>query len=145
LDPYEVLGLPEQATNRQIKKTFHKLSKEYHPDRLTLVPNQQGAHNIFTKISNAYEVLMDPDKRREHDLILRSVHTIINNASNQVNEEDSSSDKEKVYCKCDWGHIVGCNFQQLKPLKCTVKRREGFPETLPLKCSLHHPQSPCSA
>jgi DnaJ-class molecular chaperone len=64
LDPYEVLGVPEQATNCQIKKTFHKLSKEYHPDRFTLVPNQQGAHIKFTKISNAYEVLMDPDKRR---------------------------------------------------------------------------------
>ena len=30
LDPYAVLGVPEQATNHQIKKTFHKLSKQYH-------------------------------------------------------------------------------------------------------------------
>jgi hypothetical protein len=84
LDTYAVLGVPEQATNRQIKKTFHKLSKQYHPDRLTLLPNQQDAHNIFTLISNAYKVLMDPDKRREHDLILRSFHTAVNNASNNV-------------------------------------------------------------
>ncbi len=48
LDPYEVLGVPEQATDRQIKKTFHKLSKQYHSDRLTLLPNQQDALNIFT-------------------------------------------------------------------------------------------------
>ena len=63
LVPYSVLGVPEQATNRQIKKTYFKLSKQYHPDRLTLLPNQQDAHNIFTLISNAYEFLMDPDKK----------------------------------------------------------------------------------
>jgi curved DNA-binding protein CbpA len=119
LDPYAVLGVPEQATNHQIKKTFHKLFKQYHPDRLTLLPNQQDAHNIFTSRSNANEDLMDPDKRREHDLILRSFHTAINNASNNVNEEDSSSDKANVFGKCDWGQIVACNFPQLKPLKCT--------------------------
>jgi hypothetical protein len=63
-------------------------------------------------------------------------------------------------CKCDWSHIVACTFPQLKPLKCTVdgcnklvhhlcqiafEQREGFPETLPLKCCLHHPQSPFRA
>ena len=47
-DPYAVLGVPEQATDRLIKKTFHKLSKQYHPDRLTLLPNQQDALNIVT-------------------------------------------------------------------------------------------------
>jgi hypothetical protein len=63
MDPYSVLGVSQHSTNLQIKKTFHKLSKQYHPDRLTLLPNQQDAHNIFTLISNAYEFLMDPDKK----------------------------------------------------------------------------------
>jgi len=55
---------------------------------------------------------------------------------------------------------MACNFPQLKPLKCTVngcnnlvhhlcqiefEQREGFPETMSLKCCLHHPQSPLSA
>ena len=44
LDPYSVLGVPEQATIRQIKMTYHKLSKQYHPDRLPSLPNQQDAH-----------------------------------------------------------------------------------------------------
>ena len=159
LDPYLILGVPEQATDRLIKKTYFKLSKQYHPDRLPSLQNQQDAHTTFTLISNAYEFLRDPDKRREHDSTLRSIRTVYNNASNQVNEEDSSSDEDKVYCKCDWEHIVGCNVQHLKPLKCTViecnklvhhrcqivfEQREGFPETKTLKCSLHHPQSPSS-
>jgi DnaJ-class molecular chaperone len=52
LDPYSVLGVPEQATNHQIKKTYFKLSKQYHPDGLPLLPNQQDAHTTFTLISN---------------------------------------------------------------------------------------------
>ena len=39
-DPYSVLGVPKQATIRLIKKTYFKLSKQYHPDRLTSLPNQ---------------------------------------------------------------------------------------------------------
>jgi len=146
-DPYSVLGVPEQATYRQIKKTYFKLSKQYHPDRLTLLPNQQVAHTTFTAISNAYEVLKDPDKRREYDY-QHSLHTDIINtnfnvdATNNVDDEDSLSEKEKVFGKCNWCHIVACNFPQLKPLKCTVdgcnklvhhacqiefEQREGFP------------------
>jgi len=93
-------------------------------------------------------------------LTLRSIHTVNNNPTFNVDDEESLSEEEKVCGKCDWGHIVACNFPQLKPLKCTVdgcnklvhhlcqiefERREGFPETLPLKCCLHHPQSPLSA
>ena len=77
-DPYSVLGVPEQATIRQIKMTNFKLSKQYHPDSLTSLPNQQDAHTTFTLISNAYKFLMDPDKRREHDLTLCSIHTVNN-------------------------------------------------------------------
>jgi hypothetical protein len=156
LDPYSVLGVPQQATNHQIKMTYHKLSKQYHPDQLTSLPNQQDAQTIFTLISNEYEFLMDPDKRRKYDLLLRSIHTVIKNANYNVNDEDSGNEEEKVFGKCDWVHVIACNFPQLKPLKCTVEgciklvhhlcqiefeRREGFPEIMPLKCCLHHPQS----
>ena len=63
-------------------------------------------------------------------------------------------------CKCDWRHIIPCNYQQLKPLKCTVngcnklvhhlcqiafEQREGCDEIMALKCCLHHPQSPMRA
>ena len=65
LDPYSVLGVPKQATISLIKKTYFKLSRQYHPDRLSSLPNQQeDAHTTFGAIANAYEVLKDPDKRR---------------------------------------------------------------------------------
>ena len=89
LDPYSVLGVPEQANTCQIKKTFQKLSKQSHPDRLPSLPNQQDAHTTFRLISNAYEILMDPDKRREHDLKLLAFHTVIINAPKNADDEDS--------------------------------------------------------
>jgi curved DNA-binding protein CbpA len=158
LDPYSVLGVPERATTRQIKQAFHKLSKQYHPDRLPSLPNQQDTHTTFTSISNAYEILRDPDKRREHDLTLLAFHTVSNNAPNDIDDEDSLSEEENnVFGKCNWSHIVTCNIPHLKPLKCTFdgcnnlvhhlcqiafEQREGFSETMLLKCCLHHPQSP---
>jgi len=59
--------------------------------------------------------LKDADKRREYDL-LRSFHTDIINATFNADDEDSGSEEEKVFGKCDWGHIVACNFPQLKPM-----------------------------
>jgi len=94
LEPYSVLGVPEQATSRLIKKTYFQLSRQYHPDRLTSLPNQQDAHTTFTAISNAYEVLKDPEKRREYDL-LRSLHTDIFNDVFNVDIEDSESEEEQ--------------------------------------------------
>ena len=103
-DPYSVLGVPEQATIRQIKMTYHKLSKQYHPDRLPSLPNQQDAHTTFAAIANAYEVLKDPDKRREYDLI-RSFHAEMINAAFNVDDADSGSEEEKVFGKCDWATL----------------------------------------
>ncbi len=94
LDPYSVLGVPEQATICQITMTYHKLSLQYHPDRLILLPNQQDVHTTFAAIANAYEVLKDPDKRREYDYQL-SLRTDIINATFNVDVEDSGSEEEQ--------------------------------------------------
>ncbi|XP_020339142.1 dnaJ homolog subfamily B member 9 [Oncorhynchus kisutch] len=62
-DYYEVLGVPQSATDRQVKKTFHKLAMTYHPDR-NKSPN---AEKIFREIAEAYEVLSNEEKRMRYD------------------------------------------------------------------------------
>ncbi|MBV9463597.1 MAG: molecular chaperone DnaJ [Verrucomicrobiae bacterium] len=63
-DYYEVLGVARDATGEEIKKAYRKLALEFHPDR------HQGDHSKaekFKELSEAYEVLRDPDKRSAYD------------------------------------------------------------------------------
>lgn len=64
-DYYETLGVTENATREEIKKAYHKLSLKHHPDRN---PNNAEANEIFKKVSNAYEILTDEQKKKEYDM-----------------------------------------------------------------------------
>lgn len=69
---YQILGVPEQATEEQIKKSYRKLALEHHPDRN---PDDPQSEERFKEITEAYGVLMDPMKRREYDLFRASPFT----------------------------------------------------------------------
>ncbi|XP_042510623.1 dnaJ protein ERDJ3A [Macadamia integrifolia] len=64
LDPYKVLGVERNASQREIQKAFHKLSLQYHPDK----NKNKGAQEKFSEINNAYEILSDEEKRKNYDL-----------------------------------------------------------------------------
>ncbi|XP_039129778.1 dnaJ protein ERDJ3A [Dioscorea cayenensis subsp. rotundata] len=64
LDPYKVLGVDKNASQRDIQKAFHKLSLKYHPDK----NKEKSAQEKFAEINNAYEILSDDDKRKNYDL-----------------------------------------------------------------------------
>lgn len=59
-DHYQALGIDKDADQKEIKRAFRKLSKEKHPD-------VTGEHGNFHEITEAYEVLSDPKKRRRYD------------------------------------------------------------------------------
>lgn len=63
-DPYTVLGVSKSATKDEIKKSYFKLAKQYHPD---LRPGDKSAADKFAELGNAYDVLSDDDKRRAYD------------------------------------------------------------------------------
>ena len=60
---YDVLGLPRNATETDIKKAYRNLAKKYHPD----VCKEPGAEEKFKSINEAYDVLSDETKRRQYD------------------------------------------------------------------------------
>ena len=63
-DYYEVLGLSKGASDDDIKKSYRKLAKQYHPD---LHPGDKECEERFKEIGEAYEVLSDPEKKQRYD------------------------------------------------------------------------------
>uniref|UniRef100_A0A7V4LCF2 J domain-containing protein n=1 Tax=Desulfobacca acetoxidans TaxID=60893 RepID=A0A7V4LCF2_9BACT len=64
-DYYRLLGVERTATPEEIKKAYRKLAQKYHPDKAK--GNKKDAEERFKKISEAYAVLSNPEKRKEYD------------------------------------------------------------------------------
>jgi curved DNA-binding protein len=62
-DYYEALDVPRDASTEDIRAAYRKLARKYHPD----VNKEPGAEDRFKEISEAYEVLRDPEKRERYD------------------------------------------------------------------------------
>lgn len=63
-DYYEILGVPRDVSDEDLKKAYRKLVLQYHPDRN---PGDKTAEEKIREINAAYEVVGDPEKRRAYD------------------------------------------------------------------------------
>ena len=63
-DYYRILGVSEDASQKEIKNAYRKLSRKYHPDAN---PGDPAAEERFKEISAAYDVIGDPERRKEYD------------------------------------------------------------------------------
>lgn len=68
-DLYKLLGLPNEATQDDIRKAHRELVRKHHPDAN---PGDPSSEERFKEVQRAYEILSDPEKRREYDERLRA-------------------------------------------------------------------------
>ncbi len=64
-DYYKTLGVSDKATDKELRRAYRKLAKQFHPD------SNPGSEERFKEISAAYDVLGDPEKRKEYDEVRR--------------------------------------------------------------------------
>ena len=62
-DYYEILGIPRDASQDEIRKAYKRLAKKYHPD----ISNEPNAEEKFKEVQEAYSVLSDPQRRQAYD------------------------------------------------------------------------------
>ncbi|MCY0871302.1 MAG: J domain-containing protein [Acidithiobacillus caldus] len=72
IQPYRVLAVPHNATIEEIRISWRRLSRRYHPDHN---PGNPQAASRFREVQAAWEILSDPERRAEYDrLAARSLH-----------------------------------------------------------------------
>ena len=89
----KILGVSRDASEDEIKKAFRKLAKKYHPD---INPDDPNANDTMQKITAAYEVLSDVEKRKEYDR-QHSVESYFENSRSYYSYNQSKEESEKDF------------------------------------------------
>ncbi len=94
-DYYAVLGVPKGAAEKDIKSAYRKLARKWHPDANP--ENTKAAEEKFKEISEAYEVLGDPEKRKKYDALGSDWQRAARQAEQQREYRRSYNDTDFTY------------------------------------------------
>ncbi len=87
---YAILGVSDDANFQEIKKSYRKLAKKYHPDR----NKSANAEETIKKINEAFETLSDRRRRKQYDLESSNIFDL-EESNNEEKEENLSDQKQK--------------------------------------------------
>lgn len=84
---YRVLGVPQNASSSDIKKAYHQIARQVHPDKNP--ENRKAAEEKFKQVAEAYAVLSDAEKRNNYDM----------SRGNRIKREKKEDSRDKNYLK----------------------------------------------
>lgn len=90
VNPYDILELPPEANDVEIKKQFKALSRKVHPDKC----KHEKAGDAFNMVDSAYKMLMNPDKRRIYQRIMREAKERVEYEREKENKRRAKEGKE---------------------------------------------------
>ena len=131
-DYYKILGLPKTASQKDIKKAYRRLARQYHPD-LHAGSTKIGMEEKLKELNEAYEVLSDEEKRKKYDQF--GLHWKEAEAYYQTRQQEKSPETD-----AEWSTIftqgTGEDFSHVfeNPLRKTTSRKpnvfQGFFHTM---------------
>lgn len=97
---YAILGISERANFQEIKKSYRKLAKKYHPDR----NKSANAEETIKKINEAFETLSDRGKRKQYDLESSNIFDLeeSNNGEKEKNLSDQKQKNSQKFAKSEF-------------------------------------------
>ena len=125
---YDILNIDIEADNEQIKKAYRVAAKKYHPD----MNKEVNSEELFKKVKEAYDTLIDDGKRREYDKEF-SIHSRRSRRRMAESQKESVEDFEEMEPKERsafgiWARIIGSGiFFFLMPLFYVLLFRETAP------------------
>jgi len=101
MDPYKVLNLSHSATGIEIKKSYRELARQFHPDRLMSASEKEKEHaNVnFARISEAYSMLMDPQRKAQYDHVYKYGGYDDDDEEDDVNDNKHPSYRQQDHAK----------------------------------------------
>lgn len=125
---YLLLGIPENADQRQIKNVYRDLAKRFHPDRNK---GSEAAAELFRQVNLAYRVLSDPKRRARYDAQLKQHQAKQKNSQKLSAEEERDPEKFKKFLHSLLDAIFGPTQKAGQGLEqsraSTLKRTETQP------------------
>lgn len=112
-DYYKILGVDKKANDKEIRNAYRQLSKKYHPDKN---PGDETAQHKFMEISNAYDILMDSEKRDIYDKF--GENGLKNGAGNQQQRQNNNNNP--------FGNFFNQQFHQGPPKGQDVQTEINF-------------------
>lgn len=123
-DPYSVLGLQRGASDEEIKKTYRKLSRQYHPDANINNPNKDQAEAKFKEVQQAYQQIMK-EKEYGYSDSYWDFGNFNGQSSSGQQSSSSSGNSEDLYMKAAMNYINSRRYREALNVLHSITNRSA--------------------